>query len=81
MPTMIRGLTGAIVLPAAAAGIISGAALGLAGTANAGINPAGDPFELAIVQTDGPAVTSPAYKKPYWNDKRSYYNNDKGGYY
>jgi hypothetical protein len=81
MPTIIRRLTGAIVLPAAAAGIIGGAVLGLAGTANASIDPAGKPFKIAIVQNDGPAVPSPSNKKPYWNDKRGYYNNDKGGYY
>ena len=72
----IRRLTAAVALPAAAAAIIGGAAIGLAGTAHAA--PVGDPSQT--VQNNGPAVSAPP-QKPYWNNKHGYYNNNKHGYY
>jgi hypothetical protein len=78
MLTTIRRLTGAVALPAAAAAIIGGAALGLAGTANAADT---DDAGQTTVQNDGPVVSAPANRKPYWNNKHGYYDNNKHGWY
>lgn len=90
MTKIIHRLTASIALPAAAAAIIGGAAIGLAGPASAGTaadnSAPGTSNQIVTDGTKGPIYSGPtgsafAPEKPFWNSKRDYYDNNKGGYY
>ena len=75
MSNTINRLIGSIALPGIAAAVIAGAAIGFANPATAEAVTA-DSTE----QTVEPGVAHPP-QRPYWNDKRGYYNYDKGLFY